>query len=91
MCAKIFQRHFSILTFICDYPMHYYHIEQLGSKVGEGMCRDSQRVTRPHLVLAVLVLQQSPPNSLSTWSAAKFRPGKLPALRQSRPDTQSIR
>ena len=51
--------------------MHYY-MEQLGSKVGEGMCRDSQRVTRPHLVLAVLVLQQSPPNSLSTQAPKQW-------------------
>ena len=25
MCAKIFQLHFSKLTFICDYLMHYYY------------------------------------------------------------------
>ena len=56
MCAKILQRHFSKLTFICDYPMHYYHIEQLGSKVGEGMWRDPRQVLRPHLSLAVFGL-----------------------------------
>ena len=70
MCAKILQRHFSKLTFICDYPMHYYHIEQLGSKVGEGMWRDSRWVLRPHLSLAVFGLNSRHQTFFSTWCLA---------------------
>ena len=70
MCAKILQRHFSKLTFICDYPMHYYHIEQLGSKVGEGMWRDSRWVLRPHLSLAVVGLNSRHQTFFSTWCLA---------------------
>ena len=56
MCAKIFQRHFSKLTFICDYPMHYLHIEQPGSKGGVGMWQDSRWILLPRLGLVVFGL-----------------------------------
>ena len=64
MCAKIFQRHF--LTFICDYLMHYCHIEQPGSKGEEGMWRGYRRVHLLHLSRAV-ALNDSVPRTISSY------------------------
>ena len=77
------------LTFIhLCYFLHHCHMEQLSSSVGEA-CAGGSAHRPPTVGSSCGVIKQSPSKWLYTWLSATFQPGELPALRQSRPDTQS--